>query len=99
MACACSSVFATPVARAHLRRVTIEGEIPDDARAKLSIAEGAPAIAADVLNAQARLLTTLQEDGYALAKVDPPVAYEDPAAHALDVTFNVRAGPRVDIGD
>ena len=83
----------------HLRRVAIEGEIPDDARAKLGIAEGAPAIAADVLNAQAHLLTALQDDGYALAKVDPPVAYEDPAAHALDVTFNVDAGPRVDIGD
>ena len=51
------------------------------------------------MNAQAHLLTALQDDGYALAKVDPPVAYEDPAAHALDVTFNVDAGPRVDIGD
>ena len=83
----------------HLRHVTIEGEIPRDAREKLGIAPGAPAIAADVLQAQARLLTALQEDGYALAKVDPPVAYEDPAAHALDVTFNVQPGPRVEIGD
>lgn len=83
----------------HLRQVTIEGEIPEDARSKLGVASGAPAIAADVLNAQGRLLTALQEDGYALAKVDPPVAYEDAAAHALDVTFRVNAGPRVDIGE
>jgi translocation and assembly module TamA len=83
----------------HLRQVTIDGEIPDDARGKIGIASGAPAVAADVLRAQERMLTALQEDGYALAKVEPPVAYEDPAAHALDVTFNVHAGPLVDIGD
>jgi translocation and assembly module TamA len=83
----------------HLRQVTIDGEIPEDARGKLGIAPGAPAVAADVLKAQQRLLTALQEDGYALAKVDAPIAYEDPAAHALDVAFNVHAGPRVKIGD
>src|SRR5438067_6293113 len=82
----------------HLRDVKIDGEIPDDERGKLGIATGAPAVAADVLRAQERLLTALQEDGYALAKVDTPIAYEDPAAQALDVTFNVHAGPRVDIG-
>lgn len=83
----------------RLREVKIDGEIPPGARDKLGIASGAPAVAADVLKAQARLLTALQEDGYALAKVDPPIAYEEPAAHALDVTFRVQAGPRVEIGD
>ncbi|HTU63962.1 MAG TPA: POTRA domain-containing protein, partial [Polyangiales bacterium] len=47
----------------------------------------------------ARLLTALQNDGYAFAKVDPPVAYENPAERVLDLTFQVVAGPRVKIGD
>jgi translocation and assembly module TamA len=83
----------------HLRKVTIEGEIPENARAKLGIQSGDPAVASEVLKAQERLLTALQEDGYALAAVDLPVAYEDPAAQVLDVTYKVRAGPRVDIGE
>src|SRR5437867_3327993 len=83
----------------HLRQVTIEGEVPEEARAKLGIVPGEPAVASNVLKAQERLLTALQEDGYALATVDLPVAYEDPAAHVLDVTYKVHAGPRVDIGE
>jgi len=83
----------------HLRKVTIDGEIPEGARAKLGIATGDPALAAEVLKAQERLLTALHEDGYALATVDLPVAYEDPAAQVLDVTYKVSAGPRVDIGE
>ena len=83
----------------HLRKVTIEGEIPENARGKLGIRSGDPAVASEVLKAQERLLTALQEDGHALAAVDLPVAYEDPAAQVLDVTYKVRAGPRVDIGE
>src|SRR5438105_2876386 len=83
----------------HLRKVALEGEMPDDAYAKLGIRSGDPAVAANVLKAQQNLLTGLQEDGYALAKVEPPVAYEDPAAQVLDVTYKVNAGPRVDIGE
>src|SRR5258706_180347 len=83
----------------HLRKVTIEGDIPENARAKLGIRSGDPAVASEVLKAQERLLTALQEDGHALAAVDLPIAYEDPAAQVLDVTYKVRAGPRVDIGE
>ena len=82
----------------RLRKVTIEGELPEAAASKLGIAAGDPAVAVNVLKAQAALLAALQEDGYALATVSPPVAYEDPAAQVLDVTFKVNAGPRVDIG-
>ena len=82
----------------HLRNITIEGEVPPGSEAKLPIASGEPAIAANVLKAQASLLTGLQEEGYALATVSPPVAYEDPGAQVLDVTYKVNAGPRVDIG-
>ena len=83
----------------HLRRVTIEGELPDEVRGRVGIKGGDPAVAADVLQAQARLLSALQEDGYAFAKVDTPIAFEDPATQVLDVTYKVQAGPRVDVGD
>jgi len=83
----------------RLGKVAIEGETPEELRGKAGIASGDPAVAAEVLNAQQRLLTALQEDGYALATVDAPVAYEDPSAQVLDVTLTVHAGPRVNIGE
>ena len=82
----------------HLRRVVVDGAVPDDARAKLKLPAGQPAVSADVLAGGTRLLTALQEDGYALAKVDPPIAYADDGAAALDVTFKADAGPKTDIG-
>ncbi len=81
-----------------LGKVAVEGDVPSDARAKLDLKPGAPAIASDVLAARQRLLTALQEDGYALAKVAPPDAVERPADNTLDVTFHVTAGPRLHIG-
>jgi len=83
----------------RLGKMAIEGETPEELRGKAGIASGDPAVAAEVLNAQQRLLTALQEDGYALATVDAPVAYEDPSAQVLDVTLTVHAGPRVNIGE
>ena len=83
----------------HLRHVTIDGEIPKDAEGKLELQEGQPAVAADVLAGGTRLLTALEEDGYALAKVEQPDAVADDAAHAIDVTFKVEPGPRANIGE
>ena len=82
----------------HLRHIDIEGEVPADARSKLGLDPGQPAVASDVLAAGTRLLTTLQEDGYALAKVDPPIAIEVPSEHVLDITFKVDAGRQAHIG-
>ena len=82
----------------HLRRVELDGAVPSQPARAFTLSPGAPAIASDVLGAGNRLLTALQEDGYALARVDPPVATEVPDAHALDVRFHVTTGPRVDIG-
>jgi translocation and assembly module TamA len=59
---------------------------------------GQPAVAADVLTAGARLLAALRDDGHALAKMDPPIADLDLAAEAVDVDFEVNAGPLVSIG-
>ncbi len=82
----------------HLRRVSIEGNVPQSARDQLDLKPGAPAAAANVLAARKRLLDALREQGYALAKVDDPVAILRSGADALDVTYKVTTGPRVDIG-
>lgn len=82
----------------HLGRITIEGKVPPDAREKLGLSEGQPAVASDVLAAGARLLTAMREDGYALAKVDTPDATQDPKQHTIDVTFRAAEGRRAVIG-
>lgn len=82
----------------HLGDVTIDGDLPESVRGALSLKSGAPAVASYVMGAGARLLTALQEDGYAFAKVDAPVAYEDQTLPMLDVTFHVTPGDRVNIG-
>jgi translocation and assembly module TamA len=82
----------------HLRRVTLNGQVPAQAAAAFKLKSGDPAVASPVLQGGENLLSALQEQGYALAKVDPPVATEIPAEHALDVSFHVVTGPRVDLG-
>ncbi|HLZ99493.1 MAG TPA: BamA/TamA family outer membrane protein, partial [Steroidobacteraceae bacterium] len=83
----------------HLRKVTVDGTLPESAANSFTLQPGAPAVAADVLAAGARLLTALQDQGYAFAKVDPPVAYEDQTQPVLDVSFHVDPGARVNIGE
>ena len=88
--------------RFTLGRVTIKESEPmqlDAAeRSALDLQTGQPAMAADVLAARIRLLTSLQEHGHALATIKPPVAYLHPDSHTLDIVYTVHAGPRVDIG-
>ncbi len=83
----------------HVRAVTIDGKLPASAQNVLPLKPGAPAVAANVVSAGAQLLAALEEQGYAFAKVDPPIAYEDQVDSVLDVTFHVEAGPRVRIGE
>jgi translocation and assembly module TamA len=82
----------------HLGKVAIEGALPDEAKQALDLQPGAPAVASDVLAAGQRLMSALQERGYALAKVDTPEALEDPEAKTIDVTFKVDAGRLATIG-
>jgi translocation and assembly module TamA len=82
----------------HLRKVEIDGEIPKSVEGALALHTGDPAVAADVLAAGARLQTALEDEGYAFAKVDPPVAHEIPQERVLDVSFHVVTGAKVDIG-
>ncbi len=82
----------------HLRRVTLDGQVPAQARAALGVTPGAPALASEVLAGQGRVLDSLRSQGYALAKVDAPIAMLDIAAQALDVSYKVETGPQVDLG-
>ena len=59
---------------------------------------GSRLIASEVLAGGARLLTALQEQGYALAKVDQPIAFEAADAPVLDVRFKVASGAKYKIG-
>src|SRR3984957_19634161 len=85
----------------HLRRIDIDGEVPApiNARETLGLTTGQSAVAASVLAGGARLLSALQERGYAFAQVDPPVAYQAADAPVLDLSFHVAAGSKVNIGD
>jgi len=82
----------------HLGRLEIDGPVPDEAKRELGLESGAPAVASDVLAAAGRLVTALQERGYALAKIDTPDAVEDPETRTIDVTFRVDAGRLATIG-
>lgn len=83
----------------HLRHIVIDGQLPPSFDGKLPLAPGAPAVAAQVLAAGESLQTALEDQGYAFAKVDPPVAQEVPAERVLDVSFHVSSGPKVNIGE
>jgi translocation and assembly module TamA len=91
-------VSFVPGPQYHVGKITIEGDLPEPMRAKLNLHPGQPAVAADVLNAGNRLLTALQDLGYAFAKVEPPVAYELPDTQELEVSFQVQTGAIVRFG-
>jgi translocation and assembly module TamA len=82
----------------HLRHVALLGAVPEAARRAFTLRPGQPAVAGNVLSAGGAVLSALREAGYALAQVDPPVAVLVPPQDALDVSFHVTAGPRVDLG-
>ena len=83
----------------HLRRIEIDGTVPQPLQSALALETGAPAVASEVLAAGERLQTALADDGYAFATVDLPIAREDPDNRVLDVSFHVVTGTRVRIGE
>jgi translocation and assembly module TamA len=83
----------------HLGTIDIAGAIPAGAREALALSTGAPAAASEVLAGGARLLTELENQGYAFARVDAPVAYEEPQRQLLNLSFHVVSGPKVQLGD
>ncbi len=82
----------------HLGRVAIEGDVPAATRDQLGLTPGAPAVAADVLAAQQRLLSAIREAGHPLARVELPPVNLRPDEHLLDVDFRATEGPYANIG-
>ena len=91
-------ISVEPGPRFHLRKIEIRGAVPKEAQDKLGLSPGAPAVAPDVLEARERLLDALRDEGYALAKVEPPITILRADTNALDITYPVDTGPRVDLG-
>jgi translocation and assembly module TamA len=85
----------------RLRKIDIDGDWPKkfDAAATLGLKTGDLAVATNVLTAAGQVLTALQEQGYAFAKVDTPVAYEAAEAPVLDLKLHIEAGQKVNIGE
>jgi translocation and assembly module TamA len=84
--------------RFKLGSVSISTPVPPDIPGRLGLEPGQPAIAAQILAAQSRLLDALQADSYPLAKVPTPIATLHPDQNLLDVTFQPDTGPKADIG-
>jgi translocation and assembly module TamA len=84
-----------------VRKVDLDGQVPANVNALevIGLRTGQPAIASTILEGGSRLLSTLQEQGYAFAKVDPPVAYEAAEAPVLDLSYHVELGAQVNIGE
>ena len=82
-----------PGALYHLRNITIDGELPASVQGAFTLKTGAPAVADTVLAAGAHLLSALEEQGYAFAKVDPPggLRGQDAAAPRRDLSCRGRS--------
>lgn len=76
------------------KRITLT----DGERDTVKLHEGDPAIAADILGISGRLLTYLQEQGYAQANVSAPKAIVHPENQKVDIGFYLDRGPKVVIG-
>ncbi|MBX5454769.1 MAG: BamA/TamA family outer membrane protein [Acidobacteriia bacterium] len=82
----------------HLREIRVTGLSTPSDLAKLNLKSGQPALAADILNAQTKLRSALRDEGYAFAEVGAPQAVVDPEAAAVDVSYAVKLGPHVNLG-
>lgn len=82
----------------RLGEISIEGTVPESAAETLKLPAGDPAMASEIVAAQARLLTALQEQGYAFADVHQPIAYPHDDTQRLDIVFEVVTGPKLNIG-
>ncbi len=92
------TVSFDPGPRFTLGSVTISTEVPPDVRSGLDLRPGQPAMAAEVLAAQGRMLDALRADGFPLARVPTPVAILHPEQNRLNVDFQPDPGPKADLG-
>lgn len=78
-------------------QVSWVGSEPDPEAAKAAVdavrlTPGAPALAADIVAAEGRVVAILQQHGYADAKPDPREVVVDHAAHTMTATFRIASG-------
>lgn len=78
--------------------IQVQGSVPKGAADGLGLEAGTPAMAAEVVTAQGRLLDAVRARGYPLAKVELPAAVLHLDRNTLDVTFDVQSGPEASIG-
>ncbi|MGD0960301.1 MAG: BamA/TamA family outer membrane protein [Methylomonas sp.] len=78
--------------------INLQGEAPQPVRDALKLKTGDKAIADDALAARDRLLKALLEQGYALAKVDDPIASLSAESRTVDLVYQVNSGPKVKLG-
>ena len=84
--------------RFTLGKVTISKPVPGEVSGQLHLASGQPAMAADILAGQGRLLDALRAGGYPLAKVPTPIAILHLDQNQLDVDYQPDTGPQANIG-
>ncbi len=92
------AIKVTPGPLFHLGKIELQGATDGLAAAASGLKSGDPARAPEVLAGQERLLAALRGQGYALAKVEPPVAVLREDASVVDVAFALDSGPRVELG-
>ncbi len=83
--------------RFSLGTVSITG-LPPGFVARIGLRAGQIANAAPILAASAKLTSSLRNAGYAFAQVSPPYATANLARRQLDVSYTVKPGPHVQIG-
>ncbi len=81
-----------------LGQVAIQGALPPEVTASVTLKPGGNAVAADILTAQQALVMALRDAGYPLAKVTLPPATLHPDAERLDVVFVADTGPQAKLG-
>jgi translocation and assembly module TamA len=89
-------ITVTPGPLYKIRNITITGA--GSVKPNLKINKGAPARAADIITARRDLLDQVMQAGHPFALVELKPATVDHAAHTLDVTFAVDAGPVATLG-
>jgi translocation and assembly module TamA len=83
----------------RLRRVRLDGPVPQGVRSAFDLRPGQPARAREILDAGESVLAALREDGFALARVPPPDALVDHDSRTMDVVYAVDPGPRLALGE
>ena len=68
------------------------------ARKALALKAGAPGRAADVVSGEGRIVSSLQQHGYADAKPEPRQVVVDYASRTVQPTYRIAAGPLVRLG-